>query len=91
MVADLHSSISKEPGVKTGGVGRRTRRGEKRRGPRLPQRHGVSDGRRSGRVHVANALANCEPPQTVLVKQPAGGRGSYGARDGREEEEGSGG
>lgn len=43
-------------------------------------------------MHVANALANCEPPQTVLVKQPPGGRGSYGAGDGREkEEEGSGG
>lgn len=81
MVADLHSSISKEPGVKTGGVRRWGGEEEKRRGPRLPQRHGVSDGRRSGRVHVANALAKCEPPQTALVKQPPGGRGRYGARE----------
>lgn len=57
--------------------------GRREEAPRLPQRHGVSDGQRSGRVHVANALANCEPPQTALVKQPPGGRGRYGAGDGR--------
>ena len=58
MVADLHSSISKEPEMKAGGVGR----GERRRSPWLPQRYSRIDGQQSSRVHVANALANFEPP-----------------------------
>lgn len=41
--------------------------GEKRRGPQLPQRYSLTDGQQSSRVHVANALANCEPPQTSPV------------------------
>lgn len=48
----------------------------------------MTDVQRRGRVHVANALANCEPPQTSLVKQPR--EGERDTEQKREEEEGSG-
>lgn len=44
--------------MKAGGVGR----GERKTSPQLPQRCRRTDGQRKSRVHVANALANCEPP-----------------------------
>lgn len=66
--------------MKTGGVGR----GEKRRSPQLPQRYRRTDGQQSSRVHVANALANCEPltPPDVACQ-----RAQEGARDGKRERE----
>lgn len=72
MVADFHSSISKGPEMKTGGV---------RCG--LPGRCSRTDGQQKSRVHVANALDNCEPPtpQTSPVNYPRRERGRKTERE----------